>query len=83
MFTSISSATRLATDIAATRRGCVQTHILPSLVYPASTTNCGICVVFPEPVSPTRINVWFFASVSVNSFCCCHTGRPFRFDRIS
>lgn len=26
---SISSATRLATDIAATRRGCVQATILP------------------------------------------------------
>jgi len=37
-----SSATRLATDIAATRRGCVQ-PILPFAVYPASARYCVIC----------------------------------------
>ena len=37
-----SSATRLATDIAATRRGCVQ-PILPFAVYPASAKYCVIC----------------------------------------
>jgi hypothetical protein len=40
---SISSATRLATDIAATRRGCVHATSLP-LVWGKSenATNCGI-----------------------------------------
>jgi len=44
--TSNSSATRLATLIAATRLGCVQA-IIPTFVYPASWRYCGICVVFP------------------------------------
>lgn len=55
--TSISSATRLATLIAATLRGCVQAINFPLPVYPASQINYGICVVFPEPVSPTKIVV--------------------------
>ncbi len=37
-----SSATRAATDMAATRRGCVH-PILPTLLYPASCRYCGIC----------------------------------------
>lgn len=49
---SISSLTRFATDIAATRRGWVQ-PMRPCLQYPSSYKNCVSCVVFPEPVSPT------------------------------
>ena len=75
-----SSATRLATDIAATRRGCVH-PILPRLVYPASARYCVICVVFPEPVSPITTKTWlsFTALMSSSrslkmgsdSRCCC------------
>jgi hypothetical protein len=49
-----SSATRFATDIAATRRGCVH-PIRPLSAYPDSARYCTICVVFPEPVSPTTM----------------------------
>lgn len=52
-----SSDTLLATDMAATRRGCVQ-PIFPREVYPASARYCVIWVVFPEPVSPTTIKIW-------------------------
>lgn len=52
-----SSDTLLATDMAATRRGCVQ-PIFPREVYPASARYCVIWVVFPEPVSPTTIRIW-------------------------
>lgn len=30
----------------------------PTVPYPASTRNWGICVVFPEPVSPSTTTVW-------------------------
>ncbi len=39
----------------ATRRGWVTPIILPRAAYPASSRNCGNCVVFPLPVSPTTI----------------------------
>lgn len=53
-----SSATRVATLIAATRRGCVQPTIFRPF-SPASTMYCVSCVVFPLPVSPTTIRIWF------------------------
>ena len=52
-----SSDTRLATDMAATRRGWVQ-PIFPLVVYPLSARYCVICVVLPEPVSPMTIRIW-------------------------
>jgi len=39
---SISSDTRLATDMAATRRGCVQ-PTMPYVVYPSSCMYCVSC----------------------------------------
>ena len=52
----VSSATRRATETAATRRGCVHATASPP-ARPASCAYCGSCVVFPEPVSPTTISV--------------------------
>ena len=81
--TSISSATRFATDIAATRLGCVHTTILFSfVVYPASTRNWGICVVFPDPVSPTRTSVCEAANWERKSDFCFHTGSFFLVSRM-
>ena len=54
--TSSSSLTLLATDMAATLLGCVQAMPLPFCAYPASSRNCGICVVFPDPVYPTSMS---------------------------
>jgi len=51
-----SSETLFATDIAATRLGCVHPTI-PNVVYPASCMYCVICVVFPDPVSPTTTTI--------------------------
>ena len=65
--TPTSSATRLATDMAATRRGCVQ-PILPRLVYPASARYCVICVVLPDPVSPITTR-----TCRVQCRCTCAT----------
>ena len=65
-FTPISSATRAATDMAATRRGWVQ-PMHPSFAYPASARYCGICVVFPEPVSPTTTITWCSCTAASNS----------------
>lgn len=44
--------------------------------------NCGVCVVLPEPVSPTSTRLWFPASASMN--CCLYsvTGSRFRPSRI-
>lgn len=75
-WTSISSATRLATDMAATRRGCVHATMVPGAPHPVSNMNCGICVVFPEPVSPTRIVVWCCCTMVMKSDLACHTGKP-------
>ena len=55
-----SSLTRLATDMAATRRGCVQ-PIMPYRPYPSSIKYCVSCVVFPLPVSPTITTAWLSA----------------------
>lgn len=76
--TSISSATRRATDIAATRRGCVHATILPCCFAPVSSINCGICVVLPDPVSPTRMVVWCSCTILMKSPLACHTGSPAR-----
>ena len=50
----LSDATRCATEMAATLRGCVQTT---DSFGPRRSRYCGICVVLPEPVSPTTINI--------------------------
>ena len=56
-----SSATRRATEVAATRRGCVHA-ILPRSPQPAARHIFGICVVLPEPVSPASTSTWCFCS---------------------
>jgi hypothetical protein len=77
--TSISSATRCATDMAATRRGCVQATIFAfSCGRSSKSTNCGICVVFPDPVSPTKTRICDCWYSSRNSLRCWCTGKPRR-----
>jgi len=56
-----SSDTRLATDTAATFLGCVHPS-LPFSNRPSSAKYCAICVVFPDPVSPTTTRIWFYQS---------------------
>ena len=62
----ISSATRLASEVAATRRGSViaihpptevPSTILFRLHHGSLSRNCGTWVDFPEPVSPTSSRV--------------------------
>lgn len=53
-----SSATRSATVRAAIRRGWVW-PIRPRTPRPSSRQILGICVVFPEPVSPATITTWW------------------------
>ena len=72
-----SSATLLATLIAATRRGCVQ-PIMPLEVKPISAMYCVICVVFPEPVSPITTRHWWSRIASINSLRSCAMGKPAR-----
>ncbi len=60
-------ATRAATLIAATRLGWVQPTFFPSLQYPASYRYCGICVVFPEPVSPSTMRIWWSSTACKRS----------------
>ena len=79
--TSNSSLTRLLTDIAATRRGCVQATIRLRL-RPSSSIMDGIWVVFPEPVSPTSTIVWFLLIISKNWSRCSQTGSFLRLSRI-
>ena len=73
----ISSETRVATEIAAIRLGCVTPIIPPLDVSPALYRNCGSCVVLPLPVSPTMTRkslrlialvIWISYS-SIGSFC--------------
>ena len=52
-----SSATRRATEVAATRRGWVQA-MRPLSPRPAARHIFGICVVLPEPVSPASTSTW-------------------------
>ena len=52
----ISCATRWATVMAATRRGCV--HAIMPLIWDwTSWMYWGICVVFPDPVSPLNLYI--------------------------
>lgn len=69
-----SSATRLATDIAATLRGCVH-PILPRVPRPISAQYCVICVVLPEPVSPMTTSTWFSAMALISSRFSLAIGR--------
>mmetsp|Transcript_85 Transcript_85/g.190 ORF Transcript_85/g.190 Transcript_85/m.190 type:complete len:439 (+) Transcript_85:1603-2919(+) len=61
-----SSATRFATDMAATRRGCVH-PMRPLDVYPLSARYCVICVVLPDPVSPITTNTWLSLTAWMSS----------------
>ena len=70
----ISSDTRFATDIAATRLGCVQ-PIMPNVEYPSSCMYWVICVVFPEPVSPTTTTMLFSRMTCMRSSRQPYTGR--------
>ncbi len=55
---------RLATELAAMRRGCVWPIRRPrpgsalSLPRPSASAIFGSCVVLPEPVSPQTITTW-------------------------
>lgn len=63
-----SSATRSATVRAAIRRGWV-CPIMPRTPRPSSRQIFGICVVFPEPVSPATITTWWSRIASaISSF---------------
>mmetsp|Transcript_25526 Transcript_25526/g.65734 ORF Transcript_25526/g.65734 Transcript_25526/m.65734 type:complete len:247 (-) Transcript_25526:100-840(-) len=57
-----SSATLLETVMTGTRRGCVMAICRPPAVQPASCKNCGSCVVFPLPVSPSTTTVACFST---------------------
>lgn len=55
-----SAATRLATEVAATRRGCVHAMTFPELAHPASYRYCGnsVCIVsdvFSKSVKGERV----------------------------
>ena len=52
-----SSAIRSATVRAASRRGWV-CPIMPCTPRPSSRQIFGICVVFPDPVSPATTTTW-------------------------
>src|SRR5574341_408450 len=51
---------RLATELAAMRRGCVWPMSLPVLARPRPMASAifGSCVVLPEPVSPPTMTTW-------------------------
>lgn len=77
--TSISYATRVATLMAAIRRGCVHAIMLGNILrYTANyIRKCGICVVLPLPVSPTRrvtglccTASWMRARYAYTGRCC-------------
>ena len=74
---TISSLTRLATLIAATRRGWVQ-PINPYLPYPCSNRYCVNCVVLPDPVSPTTMTTVFSRITLSNSSRTVKTGKNSR-----
>ena len=62
----ISSATRLASAMAATLLGCVMAILNDPFVLPKpSKMYCGIWVVFPLPVSPTINKQEFFAYADI------------------
>lgn len=68
--TPISWATRAATLMAATRRGCVQPIFLLLCVNPPSYKYCGIWVVFPDPVSPSMIRTYKRKLAVTEGFPC-------------
>mmetsp|Transcript_18673 Transcript_18673/g.46478 ORF Transcript_18673/g.46478 Transcript_18673/m.46478 type:complete len:204 (-) Transcript_18673:596-1207(-) len=72
--TPISSLTRLATDMAATRRGCVH-PMRPLDVYPLSARYCVIWVVLPEPVSPITTSTWLSVTAWMSSSRSLKMGR--------
>ena len=65
---------RWLTVMAATLRGWVQ-PILPSTPRPASRHILGICVVFPEPVSPVMMTTGFLRIASTMSARLAAIGR--------
>mmetsp|Transcript_2574 Transcript_2574/g.10289 ORF Transcript_2574/g.10289 Transcript_2574/m.10289 type:complete len:244 (-) Transcript_2574:678-1409(-) len=67
--------------MAATRRGCVQ-PTLPMRVKPHSCMYCVICVVLPEPVSPTTTTIWFSRTTVSSSSRTSNTGRNSRCSRM-
>ena len=69
-----SSATRLATDMAATRRGCVHA-MMPLEVKPASAMYWVIWVVLPLPVSPMTTRIWLSVTALISSCLSAYTGR--------
>lgn len=58
--TSSSAAVRVATAVVASLRGCVHATFLP-LAHSSKRTNCGIWVVFPDPVSPETRMIYRFS----------------------
>mmetsp|Transcript_1683 Transcript_1683/g.6698 ORF Transcript_1683/g.6698 Transcript_1683/m.6698 type:complete len:256 (-) Transcript_1683:106-873(-) len=79
----VSSATRRDTDTAATRLGCVTPIINPFVSVMSSYTYCGICVVFPLPVSPMMMTVSLFLISSINRSFARYIGSDFRTRSIS
>ena len=69
-----SSAIRSATVRAASRRGWVW-PIIPATPRPRSRQILGICVVFPEPVSPATITTWWSRIAAAMSSRRAVTGR--------
>lgn len=80
--TSISYATRVATLIAAIRRGWVHAIMLGNtLCYTANCTRkCGTCVVLPLPVYPTRSVTWLCCTASWIRARYAYTGRRCRIE---
>lgn len=76
---SLTSATRWATDMAATLLGWVQATAFLPLERANSTHHWGICVVLPEPVSPTNTMVWWRSRRSKNFVLYSQTGSPILF----
>lgn len=69
-----SSATRLATDNALIRRGCVQIILMSIGNKCASNNIWGICVVLPHPVEPAMIVTTLFFTVSTILSCHWYAG---------
>lgn len=70
-----SSEIRVATVLAATRRGWVW-PIMPSTPRPSSRQILGIWVVFPEPVSPHTTTTWFASIALATSSRASLIGSP-------
>ena len=69
-----SSATRVATALAANRRGWVW-PIVPSIPRPSSRQILGNWVVLPEPVSPAITTTWWSLIACLISSRLATTGR--------